>query len=104
MEVFTIVVLNVNLAAIINQRNTLILITIEIVDQNVNNVNGTQISIALKIPKYPLSLLTIHITISYFMIVKNFRQNTDTSLIMFLKKSDSLLNMETYQSPLNESY
>ena len=78
MEVFTIVVLDVNLAAIINQRNTLILITIEIVDQNVNNVNGTQISIALKIPKYPLPLLTIHITMSYFMIVKNFCQNTDT--------------------------
>src|ERR1051325_7200681 len=105
MVVLNIEVLVVNLAAIISQKNILILKIIETVNRNASNVHGTQTSIALKIPKlYLLPLLSIHTTMSYFLKVKISHQNTDVYLIMPLKKSDSLLNMEIYQSLPNENY
>ena len=49
MVVLGIVILDVNLVTIINQKNKSILINIKIVNQNANNMYRIQISIIFKI-------------------------------------------------------
>src|SRR5438132_13173544 len=105
MVVLGIVVLDVNMVDVIIQKNMLILIIIEIVNQSANNVHGMQTSIAPKTLKAsPLPLSIIHIITHYFLILENIHQNIDIFLMMFSKKSSSSPNMEIYQLLLKESY